>query len=117
MTVVSRRAFQVLYVDTCPTFRFVEEKRMRNLGLGMLAALNVVALERLPEEPRREEPKSQHRLSRSTRPLLDWLARIAKPQASAASRAYAAAVRRDAEARLLRAGREYAQALERLKVR
>lgn len=51
-----------------------------------------------------------HARSRSTKPLLEWLARIARPQASPTAKSQAAEVRRDAERRLAEAGRAYAAA-------
>lgn len=82
MTVISHRSPWPLIV-TCPTFRFMEEEHMRRLGLGMLAALNVVTLERLPEERRREEtpnPPPQDRMMRGRARRRVYLEREVHPR-------------------------------------
>ncbi len=55
-----------------------------------------------------------HRRSRSQKPLLDWLLRISRKQASPAARSQCAEVRRDAEARLAKAARAYVEAKRQL---
>lgn len=56
------------------------------------------------------EAQHKYRASRTTRPYLEWLARLARPTAAGAARTICSALRREAETRLARAGRAYAAA-------
>lgn len=80
MTVVSHRAFQALRGGACPTFHPTEEQHMRNLGLGMLAALNVVTLERVERLPEDVPAVPLDRMMRSRSRRRVYLEREVRPR-------------------------------------